>query len=1170
MAKSSFDARISQREFDKQITLTLAQNKSLSDSLKRDFTDRLDRETLLAKNKFGEKSPQYAQFLRSTLVFAERYTADMTNLDNAFDVLRAKAIESVGTEQVRVEKSTQAEFETPKTLFKADITLARAMNPVSIQKIFTGAEWEFQAYSPEERTRIGAKPFNMANAESWKETTFLLGAEFANSAKDIALFFTSIPGSIALLPRFAYLRANRHESMENEAMLAQMLKEFPALALVDLASDWDKAVMVLKEVASKMASGKQEDIAFAIVNVVGLLAGGALLAGKLGGSASKLARLASSGATRAAGKMAQVASTTTNAAVRAGARVAEIGAKWVAVGTLGVAGMATAGEVGLSRVARIAGWVDNVVSGQFAVNAAAGKVVKIAGGAQLGDTAGLTREGRMSKEESLRIARSNQGLDKADRVDGVEVLLNTKLTQKQADALEKAHNTQEPNSKGIGEFKLRELRAKARILQKEGGFTPEQTRAIMEHGYAGKMGDRIGSFIENGKLTFRRAAEAVTRIFAPERVPRSVDSTQNIRIWSDVKSPEWTIPNAKIAAAKANAEDVSYVDIPTKKQLTPETVKDATPETIADGVNVLEAEFVRTPNRSNTRIANLEKYEAAIKELQWKHDVDLQSLLDSRRKDLPKPKIREIEQGKRYDFVPASPVKMDDLSALLFQERGLQIILKDCAPGNTRYMADLLRTQTAIKDTAVKMLTNIWNKNLNDVKYQNFSQAFQNSNTLTYRISSVDGKPFVEIQNPVNKSWAPATVENTTAMRGQTLDNFNARIENEFKALLAKQKEATLANPSAESLQKSLDQVQRLLAKERGRLTPEIKTDIIDAVNGGAKSKNAQRIKDAGLNSTDLDKLIQDAAAAANKHTTVDQTRAALTEMTKNGKKNFLLADNINYEALRARMDKLSRDGLTALGEDPAKIAALTKTPEWRATLAKDLDAAKKNNISRWWLLLPLILALGWCASQNGDDKGGGSGGDSRTPVAPPAFNPAQPVGPQLEAACGVDSGAGSSELEDGRISDVGAKLTTKTRESISKRWMRSGEWTALVALFDESQSFLDKGFLTKFQAVQSNPNISNVQELQRWIGMASKDQKTGQDGILGPITTSDIAQLINACAAKKTLTPSAAPAPTGAAAIPGQTTKAPPSDGNNGTIPEGQPDVSTPVDPMGDSMPGV
>jgi hypothetical protein len=204
--------------------------------------------------------------------------------------------------------------------------------------------------------------------------------------------------------------------------------------------------------------------------------------------------------------------------------------------------------------------------------------------------------------------------------------------------------------------------------------------------------------------------------------------------------------------------------------------------------------------------------------------------LASRRKELPKPKISELEKGMRYDFVPASPVKMDDLSALLFQERGLQIILKDCAPGNTRYMADLMRTQTAIKEITVKMLENIRNKNLSETKYAQFSQAFQNSNILTYRVSSVDGKPFVEIQNTANKTWAPATAENTTAMRGQTLDNFNARIENEFRTLLAKQKEVAIANPSVESLQKSLDQVRRLLAKERGRLTPDVVKDIQDAV----------------------------------------------------------------------------------------------------------------------------------------------------------------------------------------------------------------------------------------------------------------------------------------------------------------------------------------------------
>lgn len=329
MSKSSFDNRISQKEFDKQISLTLVQNKSLSAELKRNFTDRLDRETAIAKNKFGVKSPQYAEFQRSILAFAVRYTADVANLDTVFDTLRTKAIESVSEEQSRVEKSTQAQFDSAQSLLssKGDLAFARAINPTSVSKMLTGAEWEFQAYSPEERTRIGAKPFNMTQAQSWKETTFLLGAEFANSVKDIALFFTSIPGSVALLPRFAYLRANRHDSMENEAMLAQILKEFPALALVDLASDWDKAVLVLKELSSKIVSGKQEDVAFAIVNVVGLLAGGAVLGSKLSGSAAKLASLASSSARLTSGKMAQVASTATNTAVRAGARVVATGTK---------------------------------------------------------------------------------------------------------------------------------------------------------------------------------------------------------------------------------------------------------------------------------------------------------------------------------------------------------------------------------------------------------------------------------------------------------------------------------------------------------------------------------------------------------------------------------------------------------------------------------------------------------------------------------------------------------------------------------------------------------------------------------------------------------------------------------------------------------------------------
>jgi peptidoglycan hydrolase-like protein with peptidoglycan-binding domain len=1189
MSPSSFDARISQREFDKQITLTLSENKSLSVELKRNFIDRLDRETATAKNKFWAKSPQYAQFLRSTLEFANRYSADMTNLDAAFDVLRTKAVESVWAEQDRVENSTKADFENP-SLFRTDIRVARAMNPVSMQKIFTGAEWEFQAYSPEERKVIGAKSFNIGSAQSWKETSFLLGAEFANSIKDIAFFFTSIPGSISLLPRFAYLRANRHESLENEAMLAQMLKEFPALALVDLASDGDKAIMVLKEVASKLASGKQEDIAFSIVNVIGLLAGGALLAGKLGGSAAKLARLASSGATRAAGKMAQVASSSTNTAVRVGARVAEAGARWVAVGTLATAGFATAGEVALSRVASVAGGIDMAVSGQFAVNAAAGKIAKMAGASGVSE-GNLSQKGRMTKAQSLEIARANTNISPLERVRGVETLLNTQLSSAQSTALEKAHNIQAVDSKGIGQFSIGELRAKARILQEEGGFTGEQTRAIMENGYAGKMGDRASAVIQKGKLIFKQAREALGRAFAPERVWKSQNGTENIRIGSSIKNEGGSLSEGQIASPKTQAKDVAFRDI-WAKEPSVESAISISPEGIVDQVKVLESEFLRTPNRSEARIANLEKYEANIRDQiakQWAvkslWEVDLLSFLNERRKDLPKPKITEIEKGKRYNFVPASPVKMDELSALLFRERGLQIILKDCAPGNTRYMADLMRTQTAINDITTWILENSRKlkeaaqkateaKTIYNNTYQVFSQAFQNSNTLTYRVSSVDGKPFVEIQNTKTWEWSPATPKNTTAMWGQTLESFNDRIWNEFKALLLKQKNTALANPNTEKLQNSLAQVQRLLAKERARLTPEIKMDIIDAVNNGERSKNAQRIKDIWLNPSEIDKIIQDAAAEANRLTTVDQTRAALVEMTKNGKGNFLLTDNIKYEALRARTEKLSREGLVVLGEDPNKIVALTKTPEGRATLAKDLEKTKKENASRWWLLLPLILALGWCSSQNGDGSGsnGGSGPNGATPpVAPPTADPTKPIAPQIDTACGADSRKALGEFQDKRISNAGATLTIKTRDAIGRRWMKTAEWKDLVTLAEISEPSLAQEFTELFNRVKATPSAQNVQELQRWIGMENEDSDTAQDGILGPNTTRAINDFIARCTDKKSGSPSSVP-PT-AQPIPGQTAVAPPSDGNNGTIPAGQPDTATPTpmaDPMGYSLPGV
>ena len=184
------------------------------------------------------------------------------------------------------------------------------------------------------------------------------------------------------------------------------------------------------------------------------------------------------------------------------------------------------------------------MSGQFAVNAAAGKVAKIAGGAQFGDTARFTQEGRMTKAESLKIARENANLSLLKRVDKVEVLLNVKLSQTQAAALEKAHITQVANSNGIGEFSIGELRAKARILQKEGGFTPEQTRAIMENGYAGKLGDGLKALIEKGKLTFKRLRNRDSDFTNPQ---------EGLNAQSKI-TPE------QMAQARSGADDIDFVD----------------------------------------------------------------------------------------------------------------------------------------------------------------------------------------------------------------------------------------------------------------------------------------------------------------------------------------------------------------------------------------------------------------------------------------------------------------------------------------------------------------------------------------------------------------------------------------------------------------------------------
>jgi hypothetical protein len=71
-----------------------------------------------------------------------------------------------------------------------------------------------------------------------------------------------------MISDYVALRKDRNNSVKNEATLALMLEEFPALALLDLATDWDKGAAMIRDIAGKLVSGTQGDIAFVIVNTL--------------------------------------------------------------------------------------------------------------------------------------------------------------------------------------------------------------------------------------------------------------------------------------------------------------------------------------------------------------------------------------------------------------------------------------------------------------------------------------------------------------------------------------------------------------------------------------------------------------------------------------------------------------------------------------------------------------------------------------------------------------------------------------------------------------------------------------------------------------------------------------------------------------------------------------
>lgn len=66
-----------------------------------------------------------------------------------------------------------------------------------------------------------------------------------------------MPGSALILGEYMKLRSKRHESLQNEATLNLMLKEFPALALVDVLTDFNKAKEVFSQIVKALTSGTQ-------------------------------------------------------------------------------------------------------------------------------------------------------------------------------------------------------------------------------------------------------------------------------------------------------------------------------------------------------------------------------------------------------------------------------------------------------------------------------------------------------------------------------------------------------------------------------------------------------------------------------------------------------------------------------------------------------------------------------------------------------------------------------------------------------------------------------------------------------------------------------------------------------------------------------------------------
>jgi hypothetical protein len=186
----------------------------------------------------------------------------------------------------------------------------------------------------------------------------------------------------------------------------------------------------------------------------------------------------------------------------------------------------------------------------------------------------------------------------------------------------------------------------------------------------------------------------------------------------------------------------------------------------------------------------------------------------------------------------------------------------------------------------------------------------------------------------------------------------------------------------------------------------------------------------------------------------------------------------------------------------PLGIVTSLENPAERTKLATWVDKMKNSNPAKL-AILAAIIGIAYYLWPKWENE-----------EVTPLVDPAVPAWPQIEAACWNQvPGIAKSELSLERKNQYGSVLKENTRENISKRWIQWNEWKATInELGTIPAEKVNADFLKLVSTVNSTPTILNVQALQQWIGMEAKDDKTAQDGILGPITTGQIRNYLSSC----------------------------------------------------------